>query len=233
MDSNNLKTVLVADDESGITRLVSSYLKREGFLAIIASNGIEAYDLYIERKPDLLILDIMMPELSGLELVEIIRKSSNVPIIMLTARTDERDRIDGFKYGIDDYVSKPFSPGELVERVKAVLRRSTNDLTKEDKIIEYGPFLVKYNERLIQINGNLVKVTKAQFDILSKFISSPGQIFSREQLHSILNFQETMDSSRTIDVQINNIRKLISRFITDPQIITTHRGIGYSLKIGL
>lgn len=233
MDRKNIKKVLVADDESGITRLISSYLKREGFITIIATNGIEAYDLYIEKKPDLLILDIMMPELSGLELAELIRKDSSVPIIMLTAKTDERDRIEGFKYGIDDYVSKPFSPGELVQRVKAVLRRSTSNLLSKYDIIEYGPFVVNYGERLLLINGNLVQVTKAQFNILSKFISSPGQVFSREQLHSILNLQEPIDSSRTIDVQINNIRKLISRFITDPQVIMTHRGLGYSLKKGL
>ena len=232
MESNE-KRILIADDESGITRLISAYLKRENFLIYTAADGLEAYEIYVDKKPDLLILDIMMPEINGLELVDIIRKNSFVPIILLTAKTDERDRIDGFRYGIDDYISKPFSPGELVERVKAVLRRSYPATTDEEQIIEYGPFILRFREHQILINDNILPTTKAQFDILSQFISSPGQVYTREQLYSILNLQESLDYSRSIDVQINNIRKIITQFHGSSNLIQTHRGIGYSLKSGL
>jgi len=231
MKTDKNTKILVADDEIGITNLVSAYLKRDKFLVFTANDGLEAYDVYIEKKPDLLILDIMMPEINGLDLVEIIRKDSNIPIILLTAKTEERDRIDGFKYGIDDYVSKPFSPGELAERVKALLRRSYPD--SEVQTIKYGPFVIRFQEHQILLHGKVLPVTKAQYDILSKFISAPGQVFTREQLHSILNMQDSLEFSRTIDVQINNIRKLISQHNGDSTIIQTHRGIGYCLREGL
>ncbi len=223
------KKILIADDEAGITRLVSAYLKRDGFKVFVAGNGIEAYDLYMTHKPDLLVLDIMMPELDGLELVELIRKKSKVPVIFLTAKTDEADRIKGFKVGVDDYVSKPFSPGELVERVKAVLRRSYPEIEESDTVIEYGSFILRLRDRQVLFMDHDLTLTRAQFDILFKLISSPGQVFSRDQLNPNMEIHDSSSGNRTVDVQIKNIRKAVSSAGGHPEIIKTHHGIGYSI----
>jgi two-component system OmpR family response regulator len=220
--------ILIADDEVGITRLVSAYLKRDNFRVFIANNGMEAYDLFVKYKPDLLVLDIMMPELDGLELVELIRKKSRVPVIFLTAKTDEADRIKGFKYGVDDYVSKPFSPRELVERVKAVLRRSSPEI--DDTVIEYGPLTLHLRDRQLFLQDHEISLTGAQFDILYKLISSPGQVFSRDQLNTNHDKQDSSSGNRSVDVQIKNIRKAISEAGGYSDLIKTHHGIGYSIR---
>lgn len=220
--------ILIADDEVGITRLVSAYLKRDKFMVFIANNGMEAYDLFVKNKPDLLVLDIMMPELDGLELVELIRKKSKVPVIFLTAKTDEADRIKGFKYGVDDYVSKPFSPGELVERVKAVLRRSSPEI--DDTVLEYGPLTLHLRDRQLFLQDHEISLTGAQFDILYKLISSPGQVFSRDQLNPNHDKQDSSSGNRSVDVQIKNIRKAISETGGYSDLIKTHHGIGYSIR---
>ena len=223
--------ILIADDEQKILGLVAGYLEASGFVAVQAANGVEALKAFTENPPDCLVLDINMPLMDGLSVAREVRKISNVPIIFLTARTDEIDRIVGFEIGADDYVTKPFSPRELVARVKAILRRQasahcTGPESASAKIVR-GPVVIDLERRECSVSGKPVELTTVQMDILAFMMRSPGRVWSRLELLSPSSGSAYEGYERTIDAHIKNIRKALGDDSENPRYIETVRGIGY------
>jgi DNA-binding response OmpR family regulator len=220
-------TILVADDEAKIVELVSNYLKSEGFSVIGASNGREALSAIATHKPDCLLLDINMPEFDGLSVAKEVRKTSDVPIVFLTARADEIDRVVGFEIGADDYVQKPFSPRELVARVKAILRRRVNRAESPVGELSFGDIAIDPEKRLCTARGKAIDLTAAQFDILNFMMRSPGRVWNRLELLQASSGSAFEGYERTIDAHIKNIRKALGDDSDNPRYIETVRGAGY------
>jgi len=220
-------TILVADDEAKIVDLVSNYLRNDGFSVISAFDGREALAAIKANKPDCAILDINMPELDGLSVAKEVRKTSNVPIVFLTARTDEVDRIVGFELGADDYVQKPFSPRELVARVKAILRRRGGKTEAAGEKFSFGAISVDPEKRICSVAGKPVDLTTAQLDILVFMMRSPGRVWSRLELLQASSGSAFEGYERTIDAHIKNIRKALDDDSDHPRFIETVRGAGY------
>ncbi len=223
--SERLK-VLVADDEVNIVNVVKAYLEAEGHEVVYAYNGSHALELFSSESPDVIILDLMMPELSGEEVCAEIRRTSDVPIIMLTAKVAERERISGLDLGADDYVLKPFSPGELMARVRAIARRLEKAHGSENEIIyEDSKLKVDESQKEVYVDGQSVGVTITEFDLVKLMCSHPGRAFGREELvERVLGFDyEGFD--RTIDAHIKNIRKKLKY-----TYIETVYGMGYRFK---
>lgn len=221
------QTVLVADDEPKIVELIANYLKADGFRVTSALNGTEALAEISTGKPDCVLLDINMPALDGLSVAREARKFSDVPIIFLTARTDEIDRIVGFEIGGDDYVSKPFSPRELIARVKAVLRRRTGSSAVNTQRLVCGNVSVDAEKRICALGDKAVDLTTAQLDILVFMMRSPGRVWSRLELLQASSGSAFEGYERTIDAQIKNIRKALGDDSEQPSFIETVRGAGY------
>lgn len=223
--------ILIADDEQKIVRLVAGYLEASGFAVVQAANGVEALKAVTGNPPDCLILDINMPLMDGLSVAREVRKKSSVPIIFLTARADEIDRIVGFEIGADDYVSKPFSPRELVARVKAILRRRAPEPRVEfesssAKIVR-GSLSIDLERRACSVSGTPVELTTVQMDILAFMMRSPGRVWSRLELLSPSSGSAYEGYERTIDAHVKNIRKALGDDSENPRYIETVRGIGY------
>ncbi|MDA3811951.1 MAG: response regulator transcription factor [Spirochaetaceae bacterium] len=217
-------TVLIIEDELRTAEWIKIYLERAGFTADIANNGQDGLLKARSMKPDLILLDLMLPRLNGMELCRILRRESDVPIIMLTARGAKEDRIDGFDEGADDYIVKPFDPDELVVRVKAVLRRSKGEI---QNILTCGMLSLDESARQVSLNGKNIKLSKAQFDILITFMRHPNILLTRNQLIEQA-FNNDFDAfDRAIDTHIRRLRKLIH--IADFQPIQTIYGAGYKL----
>ena len=218
--------VLVVDDDINVLSLLKEYLENTGFKVFAANNGDQAIEIIKTEKLDILFLDVMLPNKDGFEITKEIRQNSNIPILMLTARVEEFDKILGFELGIDDYVTKPFSPKELVVRIKAILRRTqkstpqNNTLTSEDLILNDLSHTVTLQEKEISL-------TRTEFDILEILMKNPGQVLTREILtEKILGY--TYDTSdRTMDVHIKNLRQKIEEDSSNPKFILTVYGIGY------
>lgn len=221
------KIILVADDEAKIVELVANYLRNDGFSVISAANGLSALTEIRTHTPDCLILDINMPELDGLSVAKEVRKTSGVPIIFLTARTDEIDRIVGFEIGADDYVQKPFSPRELVARVKAILRRSGGETETASRKISFRDISVDQDKRVCLVSGRPVELTTAQLDILTFMMRSPGRVWNRLELLRASSGSAFEGYERTIDAHIKNIRKALDDDSDRPRFIETVRGAGY------
>ncbi len=221
--------VLVADDEEKIARMLGSYLEAAGFKAILAFDGSQALSLFRSEAPDCLILDINMPKSDGLEVAREIRKSSSVPIIFLSARNDEVDRVLGLELGADDYVSKPFSPRELVARVRAVLRRSAPGGAKAEdpSILRSGDLELDRRKRSAAAAGRAVTLTAIQFDILCLLMSEPGRVWTRLEILERAVGASFEGYERTIDAHIKNIRKALGDDSEDSRYIGTMRGVGY------
>jgi DNA-binding response OmpR family regulator len=220
------KTILVTDDKASIRNLVREYLEAEGFRVVTASNGREALYSARQEKPDLILLDIMMPEMSGYEFIKTYRKERQTPIILLTARIDETDKVLGLELGADDYVTKPFGMKELVARINAVLRRSGLTVT-EAEVLAGGDIRIDKGCRTV-IRGDVpVNLTPSEFDLLYLLMSAPGQVFSRANI--LLKLQGTTFEGveRTIDVHIRNLRTKIESDPAQPVYIETVFGIGY------
>jgi len=227
-----MKTVLIVEDHSRVALLIQSYLKKDGYNTLLAYEGLSAIKLFETNNPDLLILDIMLPGLSGLEIVKQIRKSSSVPIIMLTARSEEKDKLTGLNLGADDYIVKPFSPNELVARVNALIRRVEYDQSKPPSTT--GPIKDKElsldsERREIYYKNSLINITSLQFRILETFIKAPGQVFTRSLLLEKIQAEEEI-YERTIDAHIKNIRKLIGESGNKTGLIHTVHGVGYKFE---
>lgn len=223
--------ILVVEDEPSISEVVGLYLQRAGYRVIFAKDGLEAQVNIESRPPDLIVMDLMLPVINGFELTRWLREKSNIPIIMLTARRDEIDRITGLEMGADDYVIKPFSPQELVSRVRAVLRRSNIVKTEvRDKPIIFPSLIIDPQTRLITIDENEINLTAKEFDTLWLLTQHPRQVFSRSQiLENVWGISDYIDPS-TVTVHIRRLREKIEVDPSDPQHLITVWGVGYKFE---
>ena len=220
--------ILVIDDESRMRKLVRDFLTKKGYAVLEAGNGEEAMEIFYEDKEiDLLILDVMMPKMDGWEVCREVRKTSKVPIIMLTAKADERDELLGFELGVDEYVTKPFSPKILVARVEAILRRSTGG--NDDDSIHIGDITMDKNAHEVMVDGKLVELSYKEFELLAYFIENQGIALSRERiLNNVWNYDYFGDA-RTIDT---HVKKLRSKLGKRGEYIKTIWGMGYKFEVG-
>lgn len=218
--------ILVVDDEPKLLEVVESYLKKEGFIVLKAENGEKGLQLFYDENPQLIILDLMLPDVSGEKICSEIRKVSNIPIIMLTAKSSEDNIVRGIGIGSDDYVTKPFSPKELVARVNGVLRRYHNNFNQE-LTFDDGRLVIDFAGYKVRINDQEVQLTQAEFKLLSTLAKNPSKIFSREELVNLVLGYNYDGFDRTIDVHIKNIRTKIEENRKNPKYILTLFGIGY------
>lgn len=221
-----MSLILVADDEPKIVHLVRDYLESAGFQVLVAYDGKTALAQFRHASPDLVILDLNMPGMHGLDVTRTIRQAGNTPIIMLTARVEETDRIVGLELGADDYVTKPFSPGELVARVRAVLRRTQSTETPTAPI-RAGDLLIDPNKRLVYRNDQPIELTTTEFDLLVVLAGNPGRVYSRMELLDRIQGMAYEGYERTIDVHVKNLRKKIEPDPRQPVYILTVYGAGY------
>ena len=223
----NKLTILVVDDESRMRKLVRDFLEKQNFDVLEAGDGSEALDIFFEHQDiALIILDVMMPKMDGWQVCREVRGYSKVPIIMLTARSDERDELQGFELGVDEYISKPFSPKILVARVEAILRR-TNQVSDEEAL-EYGGIAIDKAAHVVTIDGNPVDLSYKEFELLSYFMENKGIALSREKiLNSVWNYDYFGDA-RTIDT---HVKKLRSKLGEKGELIKTVWGMGYKFEV--
>jgi DNA-binding response OmpR family regulator len=221
-------TILIIEDDANTAALITLYCEREGFRTLTATDGRSGLDWAGKERPDLIILDLMLPEIDGWEVCRRIRQTSDVPIIMLTARGDEIDRVSGLSLGADDYVVKPFSPRELVERVKAVLRRMQRPLQAEAHILSHGVLQFDLKKRRVSVQGRSVDLTPHEYRLLETLMTSPGRIYTRDELlDRLYPMGEAMVIDRVVDVHIGKLRQKIEPNPPNPQYILTVRGVGY------
>lgn len=223
------KRILVVDDEVRLLNLVRGYLEPEGFQVITASNGRDALFAARESQPDLVILDLMMPEMDGWEFLRLFRKEQSTPVIMLTARVEETDKVAGLEMGADDYLTKPFSPRELVARVRAVLRRS-GPAVEEPDLLRAGDLVLNRSAYSLSRAGKLIDLTRMEFDLLAVLMGNPGRAFSRLELLERTQGYAYDGYERTIDVHIKNLRKKIEADSANPRYILTVFGVGYRFQ---
>ena len=227
------RRVLVVDDDAKTVELVKLYLNRDGYKVVTAHDGIEALRIAREQHPDLIVLDIMLPGLDGLQVCRTLRAESDVPIIMLTARTTENDRLAGLDLGADDYVIKPFSPKELAARVRAVLRRLPDEDTDSGQAeIRHGDLMVNFQKREASIGEKTIRLTTVEFKLLSAFVREPSRVFSRGQLIEKALGYDFEGFDRTIDVHILNLRRKLEPDPNHPTYIKTVYGGGYKFVGG-
>ncbi len=218
------RKILIVDDEPQIVEICRDYLRAAGYETVIAGNGLQGVALARREKPDLIVLDLMMPEMNGLEVTRTIRRESDVPIIMLTARVEETDKLIGLELGADDYMTKPFSPRELVARIRVVLRRVTN--APENDVIRVGEVELDRAHYEIHLAGKTIPLTSTEFEILATLMSQPGRIFSRAQLLTATHGVSFESLERAIDSHIRNLRRKLE---PDDLIVTVH-GVGYKYE---
>lgn len=222
--------ILVVDDEQAIADIIKFNFEREGYGVDIAKDGLEALNFVKDNTYSLILLDIMMPKLNGFDTLKEIRKSYKTPVIMLTAREDEVDKVLGLELGADDYVVKPFSIRELIARVKAVLRRfgpPTEEEGSEDEIITVGELEIDINKYEVKKNGKIIDLTLREFELLKFLSSNPGVVFSREELLEKVWEYEYYGDIRTVDVTIRRLREKVEDTSKDYKYILTKRGVGY------
>ena len=223
------KTIMVVDDEKRLVSLVESYLAQEGYRVVSASNGAEALPIASREKPELIILDIMMPEMDGYAFMREHRKEFDTPIILLTARVDDDERVIGLELGADDYVTKPFRPRELVARVRAVLRRA-GKTEPQGKMLQVADITLDRDTREVTVAGKSIDLTPSEFDLLAALMTSPGRVFSRLDLLDIIQGVRYEGYERTIDTHIKNLRSKIESDSRSPRYIETVYGVGYRFK---
>ncbi|HKV43747.1 MAG TPA: response regulator transcription factor [bacterium] len=222
-------TVLVVDDDHRLISLVRMYLEREGFRVLAAYDGAQAMELFTRHRPGFVILDLMLPKIDGVTLCRQIRRSSNVPILMLTAKIEEVDKLVGLSVGADDYVTKPFSPRELVARVRAILRRSAVEKPGMPKLVQ-GQLMMDLERHEVSIDDREVRLTPIEYKLLQALMEFPGRVFTRDQLLAhIYAFDEAVVVDRTIDVHIGKLREKLRDDPVHPRYIQTVRGVGYKL----
>ncbi|MCH9010710.1 MAG: response regulator transcription factor [Chloroflexi bacterium] len=218
--------ILIADDDREIVRTVRAYLEDSGFEVSAAHDGSSALTAFHNERPDLIVLDVMMPELDGLDVVRTIRRQSDVPIIMLTARVEEMDRLIGLELGADDYVTKPFSPRELVARVKGVLRRTKGPAVQQD-LIRIGGIQLDDQAHSVTLHGAPVDLTPTEFSLLKVFMENVGRVMTRLQLIDTALGYSYDGYDRTVDAHIKNLRQKIETDPGNPEFIVTVYGVGY------
>ena len=218
--------ILIIEDEKNISEIVAKYLEKEGYTTIIANDGIEGLALFRDSNPDLVISDVMMPTIDGFEVLREIRLISDIPVIMLTAKQEEVDRLNGFENGADDYVTKPFSPKELVRRVMVMLKRTYKAIEDKQVLIE-GELKLDLNKQKLYKNEDEIDITSKEFQIIYAFFKNPRQILSREQLIELAFSNDFDGFDRTIDAHIKKIRHKIEEDTKNPKYLKTKYGAGY------
>ena len=218
--------ILIIEDEKNISEIVAKYLEKEGYTTLIANDGIEGLALFRDSNPDLVISDVMMPTIDGFEVLKEIRLISDVPVIMLTAKQEEVDRLKGFENGADDYVTKPFSPKELVRRVMVMLKRTYKVIEYKQVLIE-GELKLDLNKQKLYKNEDEIDITSKEFQIIYAFFKNPRQILSREQLIELAFSNDFDGFDRTIDAHIKKIRHKIEEDTKNPKYLKTKYGAGY------
>jgi len=224
--------ILIVEDDPNTASLVATYLQREGFTTLIARDGQQALQLAERKKPGFIILDVMLPGLEGWDVCRELRKFSEVPILFLTAREEEIDRILGLSLGADDYVVKPFSPRELVERVKAILRRVHKAPNLDSVSLSCGPLTLNPVEHRVTLDGRQVELTAAEFRLLHSLMQTPGKVFSRDELLERFCQHGENVIDKVIDVHIGKLRQKLGDDPTQPRFIETVRGFGYRFRDG-
>ena len=220
-------TILVIEDEPKIARWLISLLEQANFAVVAASDGTSGLRLAETSHPDVVLLDLMLPDMDGLDVCRIIRQRSDVLILMLTARVDETDRLIGLEVGADDYITKPFSPREVISRIRAFLRRANGLLVAEPKQLTFGGLTLNPNARTCSVNDQPVTLTPTEFAILETLLRHPGMVYTREALITEALNYDYAAYERTIDAHIRNLRRKIEADIRDPQYIQTVFGVGY------
>lgn len=221
------RRILVVDDDRKIVDLVRLYLERDGYRVFVASDGLEALKLTRQKRPDLIILDLLLPEVDGLDVCRILRNKSDVPIVMLTAKTTEEDKLVGLELGADDYVTKPFSPRELVARVRAVLRRVGKHTSKGPMEMRFAGLVIDRRCHEVRVRGEAISLTPTEFRLLEVLAGEPGRAFSRlELLDRVLGY-DFEGFERTVDVHVKNLRKKIEVHPKQPTYVKTVYGVGY------
>jgi len=221
-----MPSVLVVDDESQIATIAKDYLTRAGFSVAVAADGATGLEMARQKRPDLIVLDVGLPGLDGLELARAVRRESDVPIIMLTARVDEADRLRGFEVGADDYITKPFSPRELVARVSSVLRRARHDPDRTSRF-DVADLTIDAAKMRVERNGTLLDLTATEFQLVSALARHPGRVYTRSQLLDAVRGTEIESFERAIDAHVKNVRRKIERDPHRPRYLLTVYGIGY------
>jgi two-component system, OmpR family, alkaline phosphatase synthesis response regulator PhoP len=226
-----MKTILVVDDEPKIVQLARDYLEHAGFTVASASDGREALASFRAKAPDLIVLDLGLPLVDGLDVARAIRKSSNVPIVMLTGRGDEADRVAGLELGADDYVTKPFSPKELVARVRAVLRRAEIAAAPTD-IVRAGDVTLDIPRMSVRVKAKAIELTPTEFQLLATLARAPGRVFTRSQLLDAVHGVAFESYERAIDAHVKNIRRKLEPDSREPRYLLTVHGVGYRFSDG-
>lgn len=227
------KRILIIDDEPMIVESVGYNLKKEGYEVVSAGNGEDGLKLAESKEIDLILLDLMLPGLNGLEICRSIRRDSNIPIIMLTAKEAEIDRVLGFELGADDYVTKPFSMRELMARVRSVLKRANPGTTvspEQSKSVKTGELIIDLLGHEVTVKGQIINLAGKEYDLLRILANHPGQVLSREQLLNLVWGNDFYGDTRTVDVHIRWLREKIEDDPANPQYILTVRGIGYKFR---
>jgi len=221
--------VLVVDDDPSIVELVRLYLEREGYRVLVAYDGLEALEMARQQQPDLVVLDLLLPEVDGLDVCRILQTESDVPIIMLTAKTAEEDRVVGLRLGADDYVTKPFSPRELVARVQAVLRRVGKESPNGPAEVRFADLVIDRRSHEVRVRDEAVSLTPTEFRLLEVLAGEPGRAFTRPELLDRVFGYDFEGFERTVDVHVKNLRKKIEPDPRDPVYLKTVYGVGYKL----
>ncbi len=221
-----MKTVLVVDDERQIAEIARDYLRHAGYAVITAADGATALTMARTERPDLIVLDLALPRMDGLDVARALRRESAVPIIMVTARVEEADRLRGLELGADDYITKPFSPRELVARVRAVLRR-VDGMSSAGDLVQLGDLTLDVARLRVTRNGTPIELTATEFQLLATLARQPGRVFSRAQLLDAVRGVEVDSYERAIDAHVKNIRRKLEPDPRNPRYILTVYGIGY------
>lgn len=222
-----MATILVIDDEDSILNVVEAYLKSDGNTVHLARDGVQGLAAFRRYQPELIILDIMLPEMDGLEVLRQIRRESDVYVMMLTAKSEEFDRVMGLTVGADDYLTKPFSPRELAARVKAILRRGRNTTQNEQQILTFKHLKIDMQRHEVQRDGESVELTALEFKLLSTLATYARMVLTRQQLLERVWGYDFYGEDRVVDVHIGHVRQKLEADPSDPQFIVTVRGVGY------
>jgi DNA-binding response OmpR family regulator len=225
------QTILVAEDDPKTVALIQMYLQRDRYRVLVARDGRQAIDLARSDRPDLVVLDLMLPKIGGLDVCRVLRAETHIPIIMLTARAGEDDKLLGLDIGADDYIVKPFSPRELVARVRVVLRRTAQELAEQPEELQAGEIRLDFGRHEVKVRGRPVYLTPKEFRLLGVLARAPGRVFTRTQLLDKVFGITYEGGERTVDVHLMNLRRKVERRPDRPEYLHTVYGVGYKFEV--